>query len=146
GVQTCALPILRRNEEQHQARLKRLAETQPQMLARLKEETESERDRLNSEHQKRLAALADLRDDKLKELAADWKRVVNPIFQQLQTASAEASKLFPDEQPDSWRNWNPPQQFVNAARFARLDINFAELADVALQDPQLTFPAATLSA
>ncbi len=138
--------VMRRNEEQHQARLKRLAETQPQMLARLKEETESERDRLNSEHQKRLAALADLRDDKLKELAADWKRVVNPIFQQLQTASAEASKLFPDWQPDSWRNWNPPQQFVNAARFARLDINFAELAGVALQDPQLTFPAATLSA
>ncbi|SPE52921.1 Cell divisionFtsK/SpoIIIE [Verrucomicrobia bacterium] len=75
-----------------------------------------------------------------KSLEAQWISLVHPIYQSINSASAAAERLFPPWQPSLWANWAPPQQFPQAAKFGRLEVDAEKLTGGLPKDQRLTLP------
>jgi DNA segregation ATPase FtsK/SpoIIIE, S-DNA-T family len=73
-------------------------------------------------------------------LEADWKKTIEPLWSELQAGIAAAEKMFPEWTAANWQNWAPPQDFQNAAKFGRLELNLAKFAEALPKDKRLTLP------
>jgi S-DNA-T family DNA segregation ATPase FtsK/SpoIIIE len=76
-------------------------------------------------------------------LEADWKKTIEPLWSELQAGSAAAEKMFPEWNAANWQNWAPPQDFQNAAKFARLELNLPKFAEALPKDKRLALPGPT---
>ena len=54
-------------------------------------------------------------------MEAEWKVTVEPLCARIQEANTEAENLFPNWDSLSWKNWKPPMQFTNAAKFGQIN-------------------------
>ncbi len=129
-----------RNERFNHAELLRRQSAQETVLAQLRQKTETEAGQLVELRRTRLALLESQQQNGLLELATEWQTRVLPLCGILQTAGATAEKLFPDWQSPEWDKWTPPPQFLNAVKYARLEVDTKQFMDGLPKDARLALP------
>jgi hypothetical protein len=128
------------NERLHRDRLAKIETDHTATLARLHEESEAEAKTLSETLAARLGRReADFKAQWLA-LENEWKSTVQPLYDQIHAANAAADKLFPEWNSGGWKNWTPPQEFKNAAKFARLEVEVEKLAETLPKDKRLALP------
>ncbi len=129
-----------RNEQYYQAQLQQMSQAHGETVTRLRQEAGSEAGRLTETHQTRLAQLEKGFQAALTELVAEWQSQVLPLCETLQALSAAAEKLFPDWQSAGWDAWKPPATFLNAVKYARLEVVMDQFITGLPKDKRLSLP------
>jgi DNA segregation ATPase FtsK/SpoIIIE, S-DNA-T family len=140
-----ALRVTRKSEQLYRARLQQLERDQPNVLARLRQEGEAGRRQLAETHAATLAAIAAEQETAYQQLEAEWKNKITPVYETIRAANAEADALFPEWREERWKDWQPPREFRNLAKFGRLEVEVQQLVEKAPQDPRLAVPAGNFS-
>src|SRR6185295_11815723 len=70
----------------------------------------------------------------------DWQKVVIPLFERLQNARLAAEEQFAPWRAELWQDFDLPDQFVQAARFAELQIKLDTFLGVDLPSKGLALP------
>ncbi len=73
-------------------------------------------------------------------LVSEWKSVLEPLYAQVEAANAAAAQTFPPWTKAFVDGWKAPRDFAHAARFARLEIDLATLAEGLPKDSRLALP------
>ena len=135
-IETKAARVAAKHTQYHRLKLEQIERARTNTLESLKAEARS-----------RIAGLAgacaDLerkfeaeRDAVWRGLELEWKQKIQPLYQQVASAKADAEKLFP-----SWeqiaQSWTPPAQFSQAAQFGRMEVDLPRLAEAMPKDPRL---------
>ena len=134
------LQLNQRNEQFYQAELQRMQQAHEETMARFRQETESDARQFVETHKFRLALLEKNFQIALEELAAEWQSQALPLCEILQAAGVTAEKLFPGWQAADWDNWVPPLTFLNAVKFARLEVDVAQFFTALPKDKRLALP------
>gem|GEM_PF-137796 len=129
-----------RNDRFHQAELQRVQLAHEEVLAQLRQTAEVETRQIAEARKARLALLEKNFQNALNDLAAEWQSQVLPLGEALQAAGASAEKLFPDWQNTNWDNWTPPPAFLNAVKFAQLEVDMEEFVSGLPKDQRLALP------
>ena len=137
-----ALGVSRKNEELQLAKLAKIEREHGGSTARLRQESEAQTSLLAAARSAKLKQLEGEHQIQWQALETEWKRSIEPICQAIQAANFEADKLFPEWQLATWENWSPPEEFKNAAKFARLEVDAEKLAGAMPKDPRLALPCA----
>ncbi|MGA2855159.1 MAG: FtsK/SpoIIIE domain-containing protein, partial [Verrucomicrobiota bacterium] len=140
GLDEQAQRAYQKCERLHRDLCEQLKKDHAANLARLREASETEAGKLSGT----LAANKAKRDadfqSSWRTLESEWKNTVQPLCEKIRAANAGAEKLFPDWEPARWKDWTPPREFKNAAKFARLEVDVAALAGTMPKDKRLALP------
>lgn len=128
------------NEKFYRGELERLQREHTETMERVNFEAEA--------RQKEAAATCAEKEAKLnaddrelwRPMEAEWKRRIQPLYETIRAVQSEAEKVFPAWESGSWKNWKPPAQFENAARFARMEVDVASLSEGLPKDARLALP------
>jgi len=131
---------LQTNERLHSARLKQLERSHEDSVARLREEADAQAGQLAEAHAAKMAKLDADSQARWQALETEWKECLQPIYESIRSANAAAEELFPDWQSPAWKNWTPPADFKNAAKFGRLEVDVAKFAEAMPKDRHLALP------
>ncbi|MEY2408884.1 MAG: segregation ATPase FtsK/SpoIIIE, family [Verrucomicrobiota bacterium] len=129
-----------RNEEQYRWILEHREKERTESIAGLTAEAESKRQELAKTCAEKESLLTAENAQQWQLMEAEWKTRVQPYYDSIGAANAEADQRFPPWDPPLWANWSPPAQFGNAAKFARLDVDVEKLAEKLPKDPRLALP------
>jgi DNA segregation ATPase FtsK/SpoIIIE, S-DNA-T family len=140
-----AARISQKHEQQHRAALARLAREHPEILERLKLAAELDEGKIAGAHAAKMAGLEADYQSNWRALEAEWKNVSGPVFEKIHAANAAAGKDFPGWDSAAWKNWKPPTEFKNAAKFGRLEVEVAKFAEAITKDPRLALPVTKFS-
>jgi DNA segregation ATPase FtsK/SpoIIIE, S-DNA-T family len=132
--------VLLANELDYRAKLKRMASLHADSLARLKEAGEARARELAATHSDKMARLEAEQQNRWQALETEWTAIIRPIQESINGASAAAGELFPDWQAPAWKDWAPPADFQNVAKFGRLEIDLAMFAEALPKDKRLAPP------
>ena len=113
-----AVRVNSRNEGFHRAASERLTRGYGDALERLK-----------SGALVRIKSLADASDEKVrtltgeyetawKALELEWKKRTESLYAALDALRTQAAKLFPPWDSAAWKEWSPPRELTQAAKFA----------------------------
>ena len=139
--------LVQKNQQWRRAELEKIQHRHAEELARLKAEDVVQVRKISEAHQTKAAQVEAVHQHRWQELAADWKKQITPLCQQLHAANAAAEKVFPAWNDASWKNWTPPAEFQNAAKFARLEAGVEKLFEALPRDARLKWPGpVTISA
>ena len=130
----------RRNEQFYQAEFQRIQQVHEEAMARLRQEIKSQSSQLAESRRSRLAMLEKNFQDALNELGAEWQSRAMPLYETLLAAGKTAEKLFPGWQSVEWDKWTPPSEFLNAVKFARLEVNADQFFSGLPKDRRLASP------
>ena len=131
---------LKKNEQLGRAKLSQLDRDHANHVARLREAMEAKSKQLAAVHEARLAKLNDEQQARWQTLAGEWQNCIQPIHETIRAAHAAAEELFPGWQQPVWKQWTLPEEFKNAAKFGRMDVDTAKLAEASLKDTRLALP------
>ena len=73
-------------------------------------------------------------------MVAEWKGIVEPIYASIRAANEFAEKMFPPWEIPLWKDWEPPLEFKNAAKFGTLEVDMVKAAEAMPKDPRLALP------
>jgi len=134
-------------ERLHRAKFEQLDKDHAANLARLRESSESEARKFSETLAAKTARYkADFQAQWLA-LEREWKNSIQSLYDQIRASNASAEKLFPEWDTAKWKDWMPPREFKNAAKFGRLEVDIAALAETMPKDQRLALPGpATFSA
>ena len=132
--------ITARHKQLYLARMKRLDQGHPVTLHRLRTEAETRRQGVLQASQERETLLAAQHETEWRAISEEWKQRLEPTWRTVEAVNARAEKLFPPWTNPLWRNWVPPTQFAGAVRFARVDVDVAELCEGLPKDSNLALP------
>jgi DNA segregation ATPase FtsK/SpoIIIE-like protein len=132
--------VTRKNEQLHRARIARIEQDHATAKTRLANEGEIRKKKLAEIHEAKMAKLAAEYQTRWLELEAEWKNRIQPLNDAIAAAGSAAAKLFPDWESEAWQQWTPPREFVNAARFGRLEVDLKRFAEAAPRDQRLVLP------
>lgn len=128
------------NEALHQAKREHLEHTRADTVNRLRHEAEAREQELQAVYQARAAKLDADYQARWKVLEEDWRRETGPIYQTIGTTTADAEQLSAPWESPAWKQWSPPSNFGQAARFAQLEVDVAKLAGTLPLDRRLALP------
>jgi len=128
------------NELDFRAKLKRLDGLHAENLERLKTQGEARARELAGTHAEKMTRLDAEEKTRWQSLATEWKSSIQPLHEALAAARAAAGELFPDWPSPAWKNWAPPPDFKNVAKFGRLDVDVARFAEAMPKDRRLALP------
>jgi DNA segregation ATPase FtsK/SpoIIIE, S-DNA-T family len=128
------------NEKLQRAQLERIERDHAVTTSRLRGEAAAQARQLAEPHAAQQAKLESDYQAGWKSLEAEWKKCVEPIFHTIRLADEAAGKLFPEWQSSAWEKWALPEEFKNAAKFGRLEVNVRELAETLPKDKRLALP------
>jgi len=128
------------NELDYRAKLKKMDAIHAENFARLKEEGDARARELAGVHAEKMARLESEEKSRWQALETEWKNSIQPIHDAIAAANAASKELFPDWQSPAWKNWTPPTDFKNVARFGRLDVDAAKFAEAMPKDRRLALP------
>ena len=131
---------LQKNDQLHHAKLKQIERDHADNVARLRKEADAQAGQLADAHAAKMAKLNADNQARWQALETEWKDCLQPIYESIRAANAAAEKLFPEWQSPSWKKWAPPQDFKNAAKFGRLEVDVAKFAEVMPKDRRLALP------
>ena len=151
---------LQKSEELGRAKLSRLERNHAANVARLRQESEAETGQLAGVHEAKVAKVNEEQQTRWQALAGEWKNCIQPIHETIRAANAAAEKDFPewegarasgpseshgqDARATTWKNWTLPEEFKNAAKFGRMDVDTGKLAGATLKDKRLALPFLSL--
>jgi hypothetical protein len=135
-----ALRAGQKNEHYLRAGIQRMERRHQDAVAGLQAEAGEQASRLADIHARRVADLQSQYQAGWQALESDWKNQIAPLFAILQEAQAAAEQLFPEWQAPFWKQWAPPDEFKNAARFGRLEVALETFAEKLPKDPRLALP------
>ena len=128
------------SERFYQAELQRLDSAHAETVARSRSDAEEQSKQLAAARKTRLAALENNFQNGWRKLEADWQSQVLPLCETLQAATATAEKLFPDWPAIERNGWTPPPGFINAVKFARLEVDTDQFIGGVPKDKRLALP------
>ena len=138
-----AARLVQKNQQWQRAELAKIQQRQTEVLVRLKAEDVAQVRKISEAHQTKMAQVEAVHQQRWSELEADWKKQITPQCEQWRALNATADKVFPAWSDASWKNWTPPVEFQNAAKFARLEVGVEKLFAALPQDPRLNWPGPT---
>jgi hypothetical protein len=130
----------KKNEDQCRANLKRAEREQAETVARVRREAETQTRQLGEAHKADVARLQSDCETQWNTLEAEWKNTIQPLYEKIRAANDSAEKLFPKWNNSYLENWNPPKEFTNAAKFARMEVELEKFAEVMPKDKRLSLP------
>ena len=131
---------LQKNDLVHSAKLKQLERDHADNVARLRQEADAQAGQLADARAAKLAKLNADNQARWQALETEWKGCLQPIYESIRAANAAAEELFPEWQSPAWKKWAPPQDFKNAAKFGRLEVDVVKFAEVMPKDRRLALP------
>jgi hypothetical protein len=132
--------IYRKHEQIHERKLHRIELDYRDRVDLLKHGAKAQARQLADAHAAKMARLDSDFQAVWRTLETEWKNCVQPIYETIRAANATTAELFPDWQSPAWEKWTPPQNFINAAKFARLEVDVPKLAEVMPKDKRLALP------
>jgi hypothetical protein len=132
--------IFQKHEQKHFLLLDRLEKAHTEKLKRIQGQSNAEGEKLSVTHAARLAKLEGDFQAAWKKLEADWNETTRSIYDKIRAANAAADKAFPAWDASAWKGWKPPQRFVNAAQFGRLEVDATKFMEILPKDPRLALP------
>jgi S-DNA-T family DNA segregation ATPase FtsK/SpoIIIE len=135
-----AARLSQKNERWHRAELERIQPRQAEAVTRLKAEDSAQVRQIAEAHKSAMAQIEGEHQRGWQELETGWKNSVSPLCEQLRAANDAAGKIFPAWDDESWKNWTPPLEFQNAAKFARLESAVDKFAGAIPKNPRLKWP------
>jgi len=126
-------------------RFHRIEQHHTDTRARLNNEAAAEKQAVTEAHRAKLEKFKSDFDAQWQKLESDWRERTQPIWETIDAANIAARDAFPAWQPERWKNWHPPTEFVNAALFGRLEADLKRLADAVPQDKRLALPTPAAS-
>jgi len=135
-----ALRAAQKNEQYLRAGLERIEGQHTDRVAGRQAEAEAQASRLADAHARKMTDLKADHQNRWETLESEWKNKIEPLYAAIQAANTAAEQLFPGWEAPSWKAWTPPQEFKNAARFGRMEVVLATLAEKMPQDQHLSFP------
>ena len=139
--------LVQKNQLWHGAELEQIQQRHVKVLARLKTEDAAKVRKIYEAHQTKMAQVEAIHQHRWQELETDWKKQITPLCEKLRAVNDVAEKVFPAWDAAAWKNWTPPAEFQNAAKFARLEAGVDKLFEELPKDPRLKWPGpATVSA
>ncbi len=139
--------LARKNEQWHQTKLAKVLQRHADALAHLKVEDAAQVRKIAGAHKAKLAQVEIEQQRRWLELETEWKNTITPLCDQLRAANAAVEKIFPAWDSPVWQQWQPPVEFQNAAKFARLEAGVEKFVEALPKDSRLRWPGpATLSA
>lgn len=136
--------ISQKHEQLYQAKLERLERHHRDTGALLHQETEGQQTQRTAAHAAKLATMDANYQAQWQALEAEWKSSIQPIWDAIHRLKVAAEDRFPEWQHPGWEKWAPPPEFINAAPFARLDVEVDKFVGIApaIRRLPLPFPAA----
>ncbi len=128
------------NELTFRAKLKQAESNHADNVKRLRQEADAQAAQLSNAHAAKMAKLDLDNLVRWRALETEWNDCLQPIYESIRAANAAAEELFPDWQSPAWKKWTPPQDFKNAAKFGRLEVDVAKFAEVMPKDRRLALP------
>jgi hypothetical protein len=135
-----ALEAAQKNDRYLHAGLQKIESEHKDKVAVLQAESESKAACLAESHAKKMAELKNQNQAAWKTLELEWKNKIEPLFALIRAANAAAEQIFPAWAAPFWKTWTPPEKFQNAARFGRLEVALANLAEKMPKDARLALP------
>lgn len=132
-----------RNAVLHRKRTERLEHEHSAKLEQIRQDAAVRQQQSTSAHDGRIAKFEAEYQAHWQKLEADWKRLIEPIYEAIRAANASAETLYKPWEPSLWAGWAPPAAFGNAAKFGRLEVDVKRFAEAAPQDPRLALPASS---
>jgi len=129
-----------RHELSHRARLKQMEGKHTENVARLQQDAEARARELTTVHAEKMVRLESEQQTRWQVLETEWKDSIQPIDAAITAANTAAGELFPDWQSPAWKNWTPPLEFKNVAKFGHADVDATKLADALPKDKRLALP------
>ena len=129
-----------KNEVRRDAKLRQLERDSSQTMARLRAAADAEAKELADTHRAKLARLDTEFQAIWAGLEAEWKTIVGPIYKSIGAANEFAARLFPPWEIPLWKDWEPPLEFKNAAKFGTLEVDMAKAAEAMPKDVRLALP------
>jgi len=136
-----AVRVFQTHERQHRAAVARLEPEHEEILARLQAESGAEAKKFAGQLAAKMSGFEADYQSRWQALEAGWKNTLRPIYEKIRMANAAAEKDFPVWQSDAWKNWKPPHEFKNGAKFAKLAVDVGELAEAMPKRLELPGPA-----
>jgi hypothetical protein len=139
--------LVQENEQWWRRELDLIQQRHVETVARLKAEDAALVRQIAEAHKTRMTQIEAEHQRRWQELEADWKAGLTPLCEQLRAANDAAEKVFPAWDAAAWKNWTPPAEFQNAAKFGRLEAGVEKFVDALPKDSRLKWPGpATVSA
>ena len=144
-VDVRAAKIIQKNEKKHRARFEQLEKMRAENLHRIREQSNNEARRFFEAQAANMARLEADFQSGWQALETDWNNSIRSIYEKIQAANAEADKTFPAWDSAAWKDWTPPREFRNAAKFGRLEVELAKFAEMLPKDKRLALPGPVIS-
>jgi hypothetical protein len=142
-----AARVMARNARQRDVALEQLQRRHTGRVAELKAADQAQFRELAGAHQSRMLQLETGHQRRWQELETEWKNALQPLCEQLRAANDAEEKFCPPWEAARWKNWTPPAQFQNAAKFGRLEGPVEKFVGPLPRDARLKwFGPATVSA
>jgi hypothetical protein len=132
--------LQKKNEQFYQAELARRQQANESNTARLREEAAKQSAVLDDNKKQRLAKWEADFQNGWRDLEAGWQRDALPLAGEIQAFGRAAEQSFPGWPGLKPEDWQPPQQFLNAAKFAQLEIETAKFFAASPKDKRLALP------
>jgi len=140
GLDEQAQRAFQKCEQLHRTKLEYCEKNHDAILARLREESETEARKFSDSLASKMAKLEADFKAQWQALESEWKSSIQSLYSQIHVANADAERLFHEWEPARWKDWTPPREFKNAAKFGRLEVEVATLAGAMPKDQRLALP------
>jgi S-DNA-T family DNA segregation ATPase FtsK/SpoIIIE len=124
-------------------KIERIQTTRKLELTELENENTTLLEDFSNAHESNLQQLSDTEQNEWDALQRDWQSAILPICQEIEAMNATAVTRFPEWSNQLIETWRPPTNFAAAAKFARLDLEIARLAEALPHDPRFALPASS---
>jgi ABC-type multidrug transport system fused ATPase/permease subunit len=129
-----------KNEQFYQSELQRLQRAHEDIMAQFRQQAEDQTRQLIEARKLKMAQLEADFQNGWRKLEADWQQQVLPLGEALKAANAGAETLFPEWSAMDLDKWQPPQAFLNAAKFAGLEVELEKFIGGLPKDKRLALP------
>jgi len=135
--------VAQRHEAFHAAKMPAIERLRSEANARLAREGEARRKEITDTWEAKQAKLKAEQDAAWHALETEWKTAVLPLCESLQRVNDDAQKFFPEWELSQWQQWKPPEEFKNAAKFGRLEVDVEKFAGASARERKLPLPCAS---
>ena len=129
-----------RNDRQHAARAAAIQQRNREAIDGLRLAGEARLRSLKQAGEKREAEIQAAFDKEWQVLERDWREAIPPMMNRLSEAREAAQRLFPPWEALDAGQWAAPKEFSNAAKYAGLHADLAQLCTALPDDPRLELP------
>ncbi len=132
--------LQKKNEDLHSMRIARIERDSTELISELRTKATAALKQLDAGHAERMGKFKADHDASWQKLSEECRTTIQPLLDSIQSADKAAAELFPAWNDPAWQNWKPAETFSNTAKFGRLEVDLARLADIAPRDQRVALP------